>query len=196
MLKSCDRYTRPGMLPLAAHPLAHCSATRIKSRVGFGSRSKLPSAKFTVPNTASTNSVFVTGDDHVACATCMGRPSTPTASGDTRGGSGAPGVAPVHVRQMICASQKAPTLLRGVTCHVTRALPFSNVRSEYSRLSGSGAYSHFGLIAGVQVVIDVGTVLPAASRVGVDEIPRAIAYDRAAERSPQIVDVVEPALPP
>ena len=33
------------MLPLAAHPLAHCSTTRIRSRVGFGLRSKFAEAE-------------------------------------------------------------------------------------------------------------------------------------------------------
>jgi hypothetical protein len=42
MLKSCERYTRPAMPPLLAHPAAHCSVTRVSPRVGFGSRSKLP----------------------------------------------------------------------------------------------------------------------------------------------------------
>ena len=82
------------------------------------------------------------GDDHVACATCSGRPSTPTASGEIRCGSDRPGVAPVQARHSACASQKPLILLRGVTCHVTRPLAFSNVRSEYSGRSRSGAYSH------------------------------------------------------
>src|SRR5262245_14175289 len=86
---------------------------------------------------------FVIGEDHAACATWSGRPRTPTASGDTRAGSEFPGVAPVHTRHNDCSSQKPLILLRDVTCHVIRALAFSNVRSEYSRRAKSGAYSHF-----------------------------------------------------
>ena len=77
-----------------------------------------------------------------ACDTWSGRPRTPTASGDTRAAPASPGVAPVQVRHNACASQKPLILLRGVTCHVTRPLAFSKVRSEYSRRLKSGAYSH------------------------------------------------------
>ena len=85
----------------------------------------------------------MSGDDHVACDTCSGRPRTPTASGDTRAGSESPGVAPVQVRHSVCASQKPLTLLRGVD------LP-RDARRWHSRTSGrstlagstSGAYSH------------------------------------------------------
>src|SRR4029453_1953197 len=131
------------MLPLAAHPLAHCSTTRISSRVGFGSRSKFPKPKYVPPKPASTSSRFDKGADHVAWATRSGRPNTPTASGDTRGGSIPAGVAPVQVRHSVCSSQKAATLLRRVICHVTRALAFSNSRSEYALRLTSGAYDHF-----------------------------------------------------
>jgi hypothetical protein len=60
------------------------------------------------------------------------------ASGETRVGSVMPGVIPVHFRQTACSSQKPPILLRGVTCHVTRALAFSHVRSEYAGWLRSG----------------------------------------------------------
>src|SRR5262245_15180677 len=120
------------MLPLAAQPLAHCSDTRIRSRVGFGVRSKLPTPKYVLTNPASSRNLFVTGDDHVACVTSIRRPSTPTASGETRAGSDRPAVAPVQVRQSACASQNPLTLLRGVICQVTRPLAFSKTRSEYS----------------------------------------------------------------
>src|SRR5262245_48813689 len=131
------------MLPLAAHPVAHCSTTRIKSRVEFGFRSKFAKPKYVLPKPASTSRRSDSGADHVACATRSGRPKTPTASGDARGGSTPAGVAPVQVRQSACSSQKAPTLLRGVICHVTRALAFSNRRSEYAIRFESGAYNHF-----------------------------------------------------
>src|SRR5678816_2104479 len=92
-LKSCDRYTNPGMLPFAAHPLAHCSTTLTRSRVGLGSRSKLPTPKKTPPYPASRSTRSVGGDNHVTWVTSKRRPSTPTASGDTRCGSDTPGVA-------------------------------------------------------------------------------------------------------
>src|ERR1041384_1677456 len=113
------------MLPFAAQPLAHCSVTRIRSRVAFPSRSKLPTPKDVPPYAASRSSRFVTGEDQVACETCSGRPRTRPPSGDTRGGSERPGVAPVQVRHTDCASQKPLTLLRGVACHVIRPLAFS-----------------------------------------------------------------------
>src|SRR5262249_13789027 len=122
----------------AAHPLAHCSATRIRSRVGFGSRSKLPTPKYVLPKPASSSHRSVAGEDHIAWATSSRRPRTPTASGETLGGSERPGVAPVHSRHRLCASQNAVTLFRRLTCHVTRALVFSNVRSEYSSRLRSG----------------------------------------------------------
>src|SRR4030095_13061155 len=131
------------MLPLAAHPLAHCSRTRIRSRVGFGWRSKFPKPKCVPPKPASTTRRFDSGADHVACATRSGRPKTPTASGYTRGGSIPAEVAPEQVRQSVCSSQKAATLLRRVICHVRRALAFSNRRSEYALRLTSGAYDHF-----------------------------------------------------
>src|SRR4026207_17027 len=107
------------MLPLAAHPLAHCSTIRIRSRVGFGLRSKLPKPKYVLPKPTSTSRRFDKGADHVACAPRSGRPKTPTASGDTRGGSTPAGVAPVQVRQSACSSQKAAYLVgRGhLPCH-------------------------------------------------------------------------------
>src|SRR4030095_14240391 len=129
------------MLPLAAHPLAHCSTTRIRSRVGFGLRSKFPKPKYVLPKPASTSTRFDRGADHEACATRSGRPKTPTASGDTRGGSTPAGVAPVQVRQSVCSSQRTLTLFRRVTCHVTRALAFSNRRSQYAIRLESGAYN-------------------------------------------------------
>src|SRR6266850_5802919 len=131
------------MLPLAAHPFAHCSRTRIRSLVAFALRSKLPKPEYRPPKVASTSSRFDRGADHVACATRNGRPKTPTASGETRGGSMPAAVAPVQVRQSVCSSQKTPTLVRRVICHVTRALAFSNKRSEYARRLESGAYNHF-----------------------------------------------------
>src|SRR5688572_11791104 len=131
------------MLPLAAHPLAHCSTTRIRSRVGFGLRSKFAKPKYVLPKPASTSSRSDSGADHVACTTRAGRPKTPTASGDTRVGSTPAGVAPVQVRQSACSSQKALTLWRLVICHVRRALAFSKRRSEYAIRLESGAYSHF-----------------------------------------------------
>src|SRR6187399_3116252 len=131
------------MLPFAAHPLAHCSATRIRRRVGLGSRSKLPTPKYVPPKPASRSTRFVQGAVQVSCETLRGRPRTPTASGDTRCGSDRPGVAPVQLRHTLWASRKAPTFWRGLTCQVTRALAFSNVRSEYSRRFVSGSYSHF-----------------------------------------------------
>src|SRR5262249_30403647 len=130
------------MFPFAEHPLAHCSATRIKSRVGFGTRSKFPTPKKIPPKPASNSSRFVHGDDHVAWETCSGRPSTPTASGESRAGSDRPAVAPVHVRHKLCVSQNPLTLWREAACQVTRPLAFSKVRSEYSRRVTSGAYSH------------------------------------------------------
>ena len=71
------------------------------------------------------NSRSVSGEDQFACVTSSRRPSTPTASGEMVCGSDTPGVAPVHVRQSAWASQKPLSLLRGVTCHVTRPLTFS-----------------------------------------------------------------------
>src|SRR5690349_20271560 len=115
------------MFPLDAQPVAHCSITRTSARVGFGSRSKLPTPKYTPPYAASRSRRWVRGDVHVACVTSRRRPSTPTASGELRGGSERPGVAPVQLRHNDCTSQKPLTLLRGVTCHVTRPLAFSNV---------------------------------------------------------------------
>src|SRR4029079_5426483 len=72
------------MLPFAAHPLAHCSTTLTRSRVGLGSRSKLPTPKKTPPYPASRSTRSVGGDNHVTWVTSKRRPSTPTASGDTR----------------------------------------------------------------------------------------------------------------
>src|SRR4030095_10355267 len=93
MLKSCERYTRPAMPPLSAHPAAHCSVTRVRTRVGFGSRSKLPHPEYTPPNPASRRRRLVTRDDKVACITRNGfvAPTLP-ASGDTRAGSVMPDV--------------------------------------------------------------------------------------------------------
>src|SRR5687767_4576606 len=130
------------MLPLAAQPLAHCSRTGIRSRVGFGSRSKFPKPKYVLPKPASTSIRFDAGEDHVACAMRNGRPKTPTASGETRVGSTPAEVAPVQVRHSVCWSQYPLTLLRKVVCQVTRALAFSNSRSEYTIRLMSGAYSH------------------------------------------------------
>src|SRR5262249_3024278 len=69
--------------------------------------------------------------------------NTPTASGDTVGGSIPADVAPVQVRQSACSSHKRLNLLRGVICQVTRALAFSNRRSEDDLPLRSGAYNHF-----------------------------------------------------
>ena len=49
----------------------------------------------------------------------------------------------------------------------------------------------FGRIGGVQVVVDVRAVLRAASGVRVDEVPRAVLPDRAAERAGEVVDIGE-----
>src|SRR4029450_3530511 len=114
------------MLPLAAQPFAHCSRTRIRSRVGFGSRSKFPKPKYVLPKPASRSIRCDTGEDHVACAMRNGRPKTPTASGETRVGSIPAEVAPVQVRHNVCWSQNPLTLLRKVICHVTRALAAAN----------------------------------------------------------------------
>src|SRR5688572_19434432 len=129
------------MLPLSGQPRVHCSITRIRLLVGLGRRSKLPTPKKVLPKAASTSIVLLIGDNHVACTTSRRRPSTPTASGETRCGSESPGVAPVHVRHSAWASQKTPSRLRRLACHVTRALALSNVRSEYARRSRSGAYN-------------------------------------------------------
>src|SRR6478672_1240215 len=131
------------MPPLAAQPFAHCSETRIRSRVGFGERSKLPTPKYVPPKPALRSRRFVLGDDQVTCDTFSGRPSTPTASGETRWGSDSPGVAPVHVRQSLWASHTPLSFWREVICHVRRPLAFSNVRSEYSRRERFGVYNHF-----------------------------------------------------
>ena len=85
----------------------------------------------------------MTGDDQVACVD-VERPAE-DADGfrrdarrlrQSRRGAGA------RSGTATCASQKPLTLLRGVTCQVTRPLAFSKVRSEYSRRPTSGAYSH------------------------------------------------------
>src|SRR5215207_3729401 len=123
------------MLPFAGQPRAHCSITRIRLLVGLGLRSKLPTPKKVLPNAASTSIVFLITDDHVACTTSRRRPSTPTASGETRCGSERPGVAPVHLRHSAWASQKTPRRLCRPACDVTRALRLSKVRSEYARRS-------------------------------------------------------------
>src|SRR4030095_15394215 len=94
------------MPPFAAQPFAHCSDTRMRSRVGFGERSKLPTPKYVAPKPAERSSRFVLGDDHVTGDTFNGRPRTPTASGETRCGSDWPGVAPVHVRHRLWASHR------------------------------------------------------------------------------------------
>src|SRR5215510_1169667 len=100
------------MLPLAAHPLAHCSTTRIRSRVGLGVRSKFPQPKCAPPYPASTSTRFDKGADHVACVTRIGRPKTPTASGEASGGSIPADVEPVQVRHRLCSSHKTLTLWR------------------------------------------------------------------------------------
>src|ERR671912_789742 len=110
------------MLPLAAQPVAHCSMTRINPLVGLGSRSKLPTPNWVLPNDTSIAITLLTGDQNLACRTVSGLPSTPTASGETRCGSDRPGVAPVHFRHRAWASQKTPKRLRGLACHVNRPL--------------------------------------------------------------------------
>ena len=52
------------------------------------------------------------------------------ASGDTRAGSVMPELWPSHLRHVACSSQKPLILFFGVACQVTRALTFSQVRSE------------------------------------------------------------------
>src|SRR5204862_2302543 len=91
----------------------------------------------------SRSNLFVRGDDQVTCVTRSGFVwLTPRASGATRGGSVIPVVRPVHVRQFACSSQKTPTLLRVLTCHVMRPLAFSDVRSLKAGRLKSGEYSH------------------------------------------------------
>src|SRR5690349_4022124 len=54
-----------------------------------------------------------------------------------------PMVFPSHFRHTHCSSQNAPILLRRLTCHVTRPLTISHVRSENPCWFRSGAYSNF-----------------------------------------------------
>src|SRR3954463_16745469 len=115
------------MPPLAAHPAAHCSTTRMRSRVGFGSRSKLPTPNDVPLALASSSSRLVHGDNQVTCQRSSGRPRTPTALGEMGDGSAGPGAPPVQRRHNDCSPQKPPILLRGVPCHVSRALAFSYV---------------------------------------------------------------------
>ena len=128
------------MLPFAAQPLAHCSATRIRSRVGFGSRSKLPDAEVRAAVTR-----FEEQPVRDRRRPCRLRHIQRPAENADRFRRDARRLRRVRAsrrctcRQSDCASQKPPTLLRGVTCHVTRPLAFSNVRSEYSGRLKSGA---------------------------------------------------------
>src|SRR5436190_17516118 len=122
------------MLPFAAQPLAHCSATRMRSLVTFPSRSRLPYPEKLLLKPASSSSRLAAGDDHVTCDTRTGCVElTPMASGVTCGGSPAElDVIPEHLRQNDCSSQKALILCRAAACHVRRRLAFSHVRSVYS----------------------------------------------------------------
>ncbi len=176
------------MLPFASQPLAHCSATRIRSRVGFGSRSKLPTPKNVPPKPASSSSRFVAV-------------TTTSPASDGGDGRGRLPLRATRVRARArrgwrrCRSGTSPvrprsrsTRLRGVICHVTRPLAFSNVRSEYCDAVEVRRIQPLGGIAGVQVVVDVRAVPGAAAGVRVDEVPRAIRSDRPAERAGDIVD--------
>src|SRR3989442_13056105 len=57
------------MLPLSAQPRAHCSTTRTMSRDGLPGISEPPQRLRYVPTPASSRSLLVTVDVHVACCT-------------------------------------------------------------------------------------------------------------------------------
>ena len=130
------------MLPFAAQPLAHCSATRIRSRVGFGSRSKLPTPKYGAAESRLEEQPVRDGRRPRRLRHVQPAAEDADRLGRDARGSERPGVAPRARPAQRLRVPEAADLLRGVTCQVTRPLAFSKVRSEYSRRLTSGAYSH------------------------------------------------------
>src|SRR5690349_17434357 len=66
-IQFAERYVRPGMPPLAAHPAAHCSVTRASARVGLPGMSNGPQRASMSPKPKSTRIRFVIGEVHVIC---------------------------------------------------------------------------------------------------------------------------------
>ena len=179
------------MLPLAAQPLAHCSATRIRSRVGFGSRSKLPTPKNVPPNPASSEQPV--GERrrpgrlrHVQRAAEDADRLGRHARGSESAGRGArarpaerlrvPEAADLVARRHL-PRDPAARVLEGPVGILARRL----IR-RVQPLRG---------VAGVQVVVDVRALLRAAAGVRVDEVPQPVADDRAADRRREVVDPAE-----
>ena len=86
----------------------------------------------------------MTGEDQVACCMCDGwKRLRPLASGVV--------VAeppPTLLEELYCSDQLRLILLRGVTCHVMRPIPFLSTPSEYAgRLRSKSTVQAFGLPA-------------------------------------------------
>src|SRR4030095_15703729 len=64
-----ERYVSPGMLPLAAQPVAHCSTTRIRLVAPRPGTSLPPHRLRYEPKPASSSSLLEAGAVHLACMT-------------------------------------------------------------------------------------------------------------------------------
>ena len=127
----------------------------------------------------------------MACATRSGRPKTPTASGDTRAGSTPAEWRPCRFDRSVCSSQKTLTLLRRVICHVTRALAFSNRRSD-AALRLESAHTTTSPGPGVEVV--VRSCFPSCSRHGARwRNTTSDPGNRPSDRAGDVVDLAERA---
>ena len=131
------------------------------------------------------------GHDHAACDTSSRRPSTPTASGDTRAGFREAGRgARTRSAQGLRIPEAADPVAR---CHLPRDTAAGilegpvGVRQPIQIRGIQPAVR----IAGIQVVIDVRTLRCAASDVRVGEVPDAVLQDRTADRPPHIVGLGE-----
>src|SRR5688572_5446739 len=129
------------MFPLSGHPPAHCSTTRMRSRLLPG-RSRPFQFCWYVPSPASSSSRLVAVDVHFSC--CRRELPLPGLTVPVSGAAvGDPWVAVLR-RRNAPASQKSPSLSLAVSWMVRRSVgvivPESLLRAGREK---SGSYSHF-----------------------------------------------------
>src|SRR4030095_14205830 len=124
----CDRYvmlpTTAGVVAVAGTNTCPLFTTRMRSRVGLGSRS-LPAHWYElVPRPASRSSLLVIGEVHFTCWTRCGLKSPrPSASGEVVGdGDPLNERHPVTFREIGCSSQTKGNRFRCDDCHVMRGV--------------------------------------------------------------------------
>ena len=182
------------MPPFAAQPPAHCSTTRMRSRVGFPGRVRSCPIRSTCRRSRRPAAAgSCSGDDQVTCVHAHRHVWTRrrSASGDTRAGSVMPVRHPVALpADPLLVPERADLVARrrlpgDAPAHV---LPGPvGVR----RLAQVRRVDPLRRIAGIQVVVDVRDHSRAALRARVHEVPDAILLDRAAERAIEVVDLRE-----